>query len=103
MLMGESTIIAKFRLGLPHPPLNFTAGYLNMLLIVLISIVMGIVPMLIYATLLWWLDRWEKEPIPLLVAAFLWGFIPSAIGALVLQLILDIPVSAVFYYKDLGY
>jgi len=74
-----------------------------MLLIVLISIVMGIVPMLIYATFLWWLDRWEKEPIPLLVAAFLWGFIPSAIGAIILQLVLDIPVSAVFYYKDLAY
>lgn len=74
-----------------------------MLLIVLVSIVMGIVPMVIYAGFLWWLDRWEKEPIPLLIAAFLWGFIPSAIGALILELVLDWPISSVFNVNDLAY
>lgn len=74
-----------------------------MLLIVLVSIVMGILPMLVYATVLWWLDRWEKEPLPLLAAAFLWGFVPAAVGALILQLLLNIPVSSAFYYNQLAY
>jgi RsiW-degrading membrane proteinase PrsW (M82 family) len=73
------------------------------LVIIFISIVMGIVPMVIYAGFLWWLDRWEKEPLPLLVAAFVWGFIPSAIIALILQLVLDIPISSFFESNALAY
>ena len=69
-----------------------------MFVAIFVSIIMGIVPMVVYATFLWWLDRWEKEPLHLLAAAFIWGFIPSAIGALILQIILDIPTSALFYY-----
>ncbi|MBI4771859.1 MAG: hypothetical protein HY784_15965 [Chloroflexi bacterium] len=68
-----------------------------------ISVVMGIVPMLIYATFLWWLDRWEKEPLHLLAAAFLWGFVPSAILAIIAQLVLDIPTSAALNYNQLAY
>lgn len=71
--------------------------------ILFISIVMGIVPMVIYAGFLWWLDRWEKEPLPLLAAAFVWGFIPSAIIALILQLVLDIPISSIFEVNALAY
>lgn len=63
-------------------------------MLILISIVMGILPMLIYAVFIWWLDRWEKEPLHLIGAAFLWGFIPSAIFALIAQVILNIPVAA---------
>ena len=74
-----------------------------MWLILVVSVVMGIVPMVIYASFLWWLDRWEKEPLPLLAAAFLWGFIPSAIIALISQLILDIPVTSVFSSVPLAY
>lgn len=58
--------------------------------------------MLVYAGMLWWLDRWEKEPLPLLGAVFLWGFIPSACLALITQIILDVPVQYVFtelYYS----
>lgn len=72
--------------------------------ILFVSVFMGIVPMVIYATLLWWLDRWEKEPLSLLVAAFFWGFAPSAVFAVISQLVLDIPVSSVaLYYGELSY
>lgn len=77
----------------------------SIVLVLLISIVFGIVPMLIYAGILWWLDRWEKEPLPLLGAVFLWGFVPSACFALLTQLILDIPVQYLFtelYYNPTG-
>jgi len=62
---------------------------MNILILIFVSVVMGLVPMLIYAGFLWWLDRWEKEPLHLLAAAFLWGFIPSAVIALIAQVILD--------------
>ena len=48
----------------------------------LASIVLGIVPMVIYALIVWRLDRWEKEPFPLMLAAFCWGAIPSVIFAI---------------------
>ena len=59
----------------------------------LASIILGIVPMVVYALIVWRLDRWEKEPFPLMLAAFFWGFIPSAIFALISQVILGIPLE----------
>ncbi len=61
-------------------------------MVVLISIVAGIVPMLIYPLVLYWLDRYEKEPAGLLIAGFLWGFVPAALFSLITQLVLDLPL-----------
>lgn len=61
---------------------------------VLLILILSFAPMLLYAGLLWWLDRYEKEPLALLAAAFLWGAIPSIILALILELALDVPVMA---------
>ena len=54
----------------------------------LASVVLGIVPMVVYALIVWRIDRWEKEPFHLLLAAFLWGAVPSIIFALISQLAL---------------
>jgi RsiW-degrading membrane proteinase PrsW (M82 family) len=62
---------------------------------ILLILFLSFVPMLIYASVLWWLDRYEKEPLGLLVVAFLWGAIPSIILALIMQVLLDIPIVAV--------
>ncbi len=70
------------------------------MILFLVILFTAIVPMVVYASFLWWLDRWEKEPLPLLVAAFIWGFIPSAILALIAQLILQIPTTALLYYEQ---
>lgn len=59
--------------------------------LLLASVVLGIVPMVIYAMVIWRIDRWEKEPLPLLFAAFLWGAVPSILFALVAQLIFGAP------------
>lgn len=61
---------------------------------ILLILILSFVPMLLYAGLLWWLDRYEKEPLALLAAAFLWGAIPSIILALILEVALDVPVMA---------
>lgn len=49
-------------------------------------------PMIVYALFVWWFDRFEKEPIWLIGAAFLWGSIPTVLLSLCAQL----PAVAVF-------
>jgi RsiW-degrading membrane proteinase PrsW (M82 family) len=60
---------------------------------ILLVLVFGIVPMVVYALILWWFDRYEKEPLGLLIAAFLWGAVPAIVFSLVAQLALDVPIS----------
>jgi RsiW-degrading membrane proteinase PrsW (M82 family) len=59
--------------------------------IVLLSLAAAVVPTLIFVGLIYWVDRYEKEPVWLLAAAFLWGAVPSIIAAFILNAILSIP------------
>jgi len=61
---------------------------------ILLVLIAGIGPMVAYALILWWFDRYEKEPLGLLLAAFLWGAIPAIVLSLIVELILDIPISS---------
>ncbi len=58
-----------------------------------LALLVGFLPMVIYALVLWWFDRYEKEPLGLLAAAFLWGAIPAIIFSLIVELLLDVPIS----------
>jgi RsiW-degrading membrane proteinase PrsW (M82 family) len=60
---------------------------------ILLVLAVGLLPMVAYALILWWFDRYEKEPLGLLIAAFLWGAIPAIIFSLIAELVLDIPIS----------
>lgn len=60
---------------------------------VLNILLLSFVPMLIYATVLWWLDRFEKEPLYLLALAFLWGAVPSVLLSVVFEVIFDVPIT----------
>lgn len=60
---------------------------------ILIILLLSFVPMLLYALVLWWLDRFEKEPLHLLALAFLWGAVPAIILSLVLEVVFDIPIT----------
>jgi len=62
---------------------------------ILLILFLSFVPMLLYAMVLWWLDRYEKEPLGLLTVAFLWGAVPSIVLALIMQVVLDVPVMAI--------
>ena len=64
-----------------------------MILGFLVAVIVGIVPMVVYAAILWWFDRYEKEPVPLLVAAFLWGAVPAVIFSFIVEVVLGIPIS----------
>jgi len=66
---------------------------MDILLGLLLALAASFVPAFVYGVILWWFDRYEKEPLGLLLAAFLWGAIPAIVFSLIFQLILDIPIS----------
>ena len=78
------------------PDLVWFAGYLpagQVLLGVVLSLAAGILPSLAYAAVLYWNDRYEREPIRLVSAALLWGALPAVAVALVARLFFQLPPS----------
>ncbi|KAA3659293.1 MAG: protease PrsW [Chloroflexi bacterium] len=59
--------------------------------VLILSIIAAIIPTLLYILIIYWVDRYEKEPIWLLISAFLWGAIPSIAVAFVFNSVLSIP------------
>lgn len=51
----------------------------------LLSFLAGVVPMAFYAWLLYYLDRYEKEPLRLLLGVFSWGAVIAASGAFLIN------------------
>ncbi len=54
----------------------------------LLAVILSFGPALACAATVYWLDRYEKEPMVLLGAVFGWGAVVAALGALVAQIIL---------------
>ena len=59
----------------------------------LLSIVAAVVPTIVYVLVLWWFDRYEKEPRRLLWTAFFWGAVPAVILSLVGESVLGAPMA----------
>ncbi|RPI35031.1 MAG: protease PrsW [Chloroflexota bacterium] len=59
---------------------------------VLLSIFFGFAPMLVFAYIIYWLDRYEKEPKILLGVVFFWGAVIAAGGAFLLNTVLGLGV-----------
>ena len=57
------------------------------------SVLISLLPALFYIAIVYWFDRYEKEPWWLLSAAFLWGAIPAIILAVIGELIVELPLS----------
>lgn len=58
----------------------------------LVSIILGFVPMFVFAGFINWLDRYEKEPKILLGAAFTWGVLIAGGGAFIINTVLGLGV-----------
>ena len=56
------------------------------------SVLVTLIPSLIAMAILWWLDRYEKEPLWLLGIAFFWGAVPTIALSLLAQLLIDAPL-----------
>lgn len=66
---------------------------------------LAFLPMFLYALVLWWMDRYEKEPLGLILAAFLWGALPAILFSVIVEMIFDIPLSVLgggMAYKGLS-
>lgn len=61
---------------------------------ILAAILYAAAPTTIYSLLVWWLDRYEKEPLWLILVAFLWGSLPAIGLSIIFELGLEAPASA---------
>jgi protease PrsW len=52
---------------------------------VILSLLAAGLPTLGWAAIVWWCDRFEREPIPLVLAAFFWGAVPAVVLALLAE------------------
>ncbi len=68
--------------------------------LVLLSIVFAVVPMTGLLLLVWWLDRYDREPLWLYLLTFLWGGIGGVIIALVGNMLLDLTLTPVAFVID---
>lgn len=71
-------------------------GWVLTLIVSGLTVLAAVVPAVVFSLVIWWFDRYEKEPWGLLTATFVWGAIPAIFLALTAELLLDIPFSAVF-------
>jgi protease PrsW len=60
--------------------------------VVLLSVTAALIPTLLYGGIIYWFDRYEKEPMWLLTAAFVWGAIPSILLAFFFNTLLSVPL-----------
>jgi len=71
-------------------------GPLMFLVLGTLTILASVAPAVVYSLVVWWLDRYEKEPVGLLAATFLWGAVPAILLALLGEFILGIPFASLF-------
>lgn len=57
-----------------------------------LSLFFGFVPMLVFAWFVYWLDRYEKEPVKLLVQVFLWSALVAAGAAFLINTTLGLGI-----------
>ena len=62
-------------------------------MVLLICIILSFGPALVYASIVYWLDRYEKEPRLLIGGVFVWGAIVAVFGALVWSSLLEASLS----------
>lgn len=67
----------------------------------LVALVLSFVPMWLYGYIVYWLDRFEREPLKLLVGVFLWGAFVATLGAAVAEVIFGAGLLAVTGNKRL--
>lgn len=56
------------------------------------AFVAAAVPATVFSILIWILDKYEREPLPLMMGAFLWGAIPAAVGSLIAEVFFETPL-----------
>jgi len=60
---------------------------------ILLSLLAAVLPTIFLVWLIWWADRYEREPAKLLIAAFTWGALPAIILSLIAELMAGAPFA----------
>lgn len=68
---------------------------------ILVTVVAVAIPTCLYMRVVRGIDRYEKEPTRYLAAAFLWGAVPAIIVGIIAELILGLPVAALWGEESL--
>jgi RsiW-degrading membrane proteinase PrsW (M82 family) len=68
----------------------------------IVSLFFAFVPTFLMAMFIYWLDRYEKEPLALLGSAFVWGAVIAAGGAFVINTVFGIGIYAVTGSGDIA-
>jgi len=68
---------------------------MSLLLAIVLCVLAAAVPTAFYVAVAWWFDRYEKEPLWLLAATFLWGAVPAIVLALLSQVTTGVLLNAV--------
>ncbi len=63
------------------------------IILLLLSVVAAGVPMVAYLLLMRWLDRYEREPLGLVIAAFAWGAMGAIVISIIGSVILTLPLG----------
>jgi len=58
-----------------------------------LSLLIAAIPIALYVVTVWRLDIYEREPLKLLILAFLWGAVPSALLAIIISSVLSVPLT----------
>lgn len=61
----------------------------------MLSLLAAFVPSAMYVSVIWWLDRYEREPWRLLFIAFIWGALPAVLLSVLLEYLLGNPFAGV--------
>ncbi|MCB2156830.1 PrsW family intramembrane metalloprotease [bacterium] len=64
-------------------------------MVVFVSVVASVVPLTAVLLVVWWLDRYEREPLWTLALAFAWGAFGATMFSALLEVILQVPVAFV--------
>ena len=67
-----------------------------------VAILAAVIPALVYGWLIWWLDRYEKEPFWLIAVAFLWGSLPAIGLSVLFEVVLQVPLAQSTIGPDLA-
>lgn len=58
-----------------------------------LSFIAAAAPALLYTWLIWWCDRYEREPRSLLILTFVWGAVPAIVLSLIAELAFNLPLA----------
>jgi RsiW-degrading membrane proteinase PrsW (M82 family) len=67
----------------------------------LLALALSFVPAFFYASILYWFDRFEKEPLRMLVGCFLWGALVATAGAIIWSSIFEIGIRALVRSEEI--